>query len=416
MKRWLRCNREALLVSLGLTLVFCYPWLFRDAVYEAQDTMFHLTRLGSLSQALQQHDFLPAVYGEENYAFGYGSPLFYNDLLLVPFAALHAAGLPLVTAFKLYLGVCCYVGCYWMHRFLSRLVPDSHGAVLISLCAYTFANYRITDFYIRNALGEVSAMAFLPLVLLGLLEILNGETRPGEGHLCGGLTGILLSHNLSFLMTAVLLVLFVLVSLKRMHRAQWQVLCKAALKAFLLTCWFTLPMLEQLASQDFYLQQTTGNALRPHAMYLIQYLANVTSFGGSGDDYAAEERMLVNPGYFAMLAPLTLLVKGEKKENTYFAWRCFGLGYGCLVMAGRIIPWDSALLKPFSLIQFPWRLMTLALPLLIAAACAGLSRLQISARRSFCVLLCVLLCGEGSGIFHPAWNGRIPTVSCWTAR
>ena len=71
---------------LALTFFTCllmYPYLIRDLLPIEHDTFFHLSRIENLSLSIREGQFLPAVYPYENGGFGYASPLFYSDVLLI---------------------------------------------------------------------------------------------------------------------------------------------------------------------------------------------------------------------------------------------------------------------------------------------------------------------------------------------
>ena len=81
--------------ALILAFLFCIPYLFRDLLPIGHDTFFHVSRIDGLAASIKDGDFLPAIYPYKNSGFGYGSPLFYCNLFLWPFALLHVLGLPL---------------------------------------------------------------------------------------------------------------------------------------------------------------------------------------------------------------------------------------------------------------------------------------------------------------------------------
>ncbi len=399
MKAWLAKNRRALLVSLVLSLIFIYPWLLKDQLGLEHDTLFHLSRLAGLKNALQRGDFLPRIYPEKNLHFGYAAPMFYNDFLLIPFAALYGAGMPLSRAFQLM--IFCYTFCsaFTMYRLLASLCQRP-GIVTLGTTAWVFANYRITDTYVRSSAGEIAALIFLPVLVQGIHELLTDQQKEAGRQLSAAFTGVLLAHNLSFLMDLFLLAVFLLINHRRLQNRHRRTVFFSLLRAFLLTCWFTLPMLEQLASQEFTVDYwITSSNLSYHALSWQNYLVNRTVFGLSGSDIAIEKQMVVNPGYFAMLAPLAwFALPKEQRRPQHFLKQCLILGYVCLLLPSRLVPWD--LLVIFRPLQFPWRFMTLALVLLVLSACLVLDQLPFFSRRAAARVLSAVLVAEG--IWHLA--------------
>ena len=81
MKRSTAHRGKYLTAALILSLIFVYPWLFKDFVGVEHDTFFHLSRIQGLAEAISRGDLLPAIYPYKNNGYGYASPLFYCDIL-----------------------------------------------------------------------------------------------------------------------------------------------------------------------------------------------------------------------------------------------------------------------------------------------------------------------------------------------
>ena len=108
----------------------------------------------------------------ENGGFGYGSPLFYSDIFLLLPAILHNLGLVLVDSYKLTVFLASFFSGITMYMLASKFTQKS-SIRLLAVAAYLFSNYRITDIYVRGALGEVFALVGIPLILSGLYEIFD---------------------------------------------------------------------------------------------------------------------------------------------------------------------------------------------------------------------------------------------------
>ncbi len=392
-------RRYAYLFSaLILSLLFLYPWLTKDFVGIEHDTFFHLSRIEGLAQEISRRNFLPAVYPGKNGGYGYAGPLFYCDILLYPSALLYLAGLPLSW---------CYISAVFLFTFLTayfmeELIDDLTGKPSVSIAiaaAYLFCNYRITDVYVRSALGEVAAMMFLPVLLRGLFRVLYQEQYECWTLLCAGLTGLAFSHNLTFLMGVVLFIITALMQRAWKNRRAMKALVLSAGIAFLLTAWFTLPMIEQLRAQDLYVSWYAKHSdLANGALSIGRYFVNHTIFGYSGKQYAANEAMVVNPGWFLMFASLPVLYL-KRLKNRRFVLTCLILGWIFMILPSDLIPWKY--LSFLSVLQFPWRLMTPASLLLCVPCAAVLSRLRYEALRA--VVLVILLC-EGLWHVHPVYT------------
>ena len=76
MKTYFKTHWKRLLYALFLTVLFCWPYLFRDFLNIGHDTFFHLSRIQGLAESISRGDWFPAVYPYKNNGFGYASPLF----------------------------------------------------------------------------------------------------------------------------------------------------------------------------------------------------------------------------------------------------------------------------------------------------------------------------------------------------
>ena len=384
-----------LLFALGMTCILMLPYIFKDFLGIEHDTFFHISRIEQLSKSIQNRNFLPAIYPSENNNYGYASPLFYSDFFLIIPALLHLAGLSLAFCYKFIVFIASFLSIYAMILFTSHLTKK-RSITWIAGCAYLFSNYRITDIYVRGALGEIFAFSFLPLMLLGLYEIIE-EDHCSYFTLTISITCLALSHNLTFLLSSILCALFVILSIHKLTKKKIICISISIFFAFLLSCFFTLPMLEQLKSQSFivdYYGQSSD--LSSHSMNLWQFFVNETIFGYSGNTYDASMSMTVNVGWFLTFAPITYIFVKKKDP---FVIKLLIIGYICLILPSSIFPWDKI---PLQILQFPWRFNTLSMVLLSAPAALGISNLLKKSILRYIVI--VVLCTECIYHVYPAYS------------
>ena len=317
MKRYFSHYGRYLLAALILSLVFCYPYLLKDFVGIEHDTFFHLSRITGMAERIAAGDWFPCIYPYKNHGFGYASPMFYNDLFMIIPALLYSAGCSLAFCYKFVIFSATFFSAYAMCCLIDRTSGKAGIAILIS-AAYLFANYRITDVYVRSAVGETMAFVFYPVLLSGLYEVLDQKKADHWPLVTIGLTGLLCCHNLSFLFGVVLFLVFFCIDLNRISKDQFISLCKAVLIAFLVTAWFTLPMIEQLSSNTFILNYYGASSdLSSGAMPLWKFFANQTIFGYGSNNLEKDRQMLLNIGCFLTFAPLTwfLVPSGNKNSS-----------------------------------------------------------------------------------------------------
>lgn len=380
-------------IILALTVLLMSPYLAKSFLAIEHDTFFHVSRIEQYARALQHGQILPAIYPYENGEFGYGSPLFYSDIFLLLPAILHNLGLVLVDSYKLTVFLASLCSGISMYMLASKFTSKS-SIRLLAVAAYLFSNYHITDIYVRGALGEVFALVGIPLILSGIYEIFETNQKYSFSYLIG-LVITVLSHNLSFLLYFILVIIICIIYLPKCSFDRYKLLVCESMLACLLTAFYTFPMIEQLKSQQFYLNYyASSSALENHAMAFWQFFANQTVFGLSGNQYKASNAMVVNIGLFLSIAPISYLFLA-KKEKQPFITSMLVLGWICMLLPAQIFPWKY--MSFVRVLQFPWRLNMLALPLLCVPAVIGIENLTHKLKY---VPICLILLLSLEGIYH----------------
>ena len=392
---WIKKNKLYLVASLGFTIIFLFPYLLRDFVNIEHDTFFHLSRIEGYANALSHGQFFPSLYPYKNGGFGYASGLFYCDVLLCIPALLYIMKVPLSICYVITIFEFTYFSCLTMFLLLKRLTKNP--LIQLVVCyGYVFANYHITNVYVRGALGEVTAMIFLPMIVMGLYDLFEKEEK---NHIyLFGVTGLAISHNLSFLFGILLVISFSILYLKKLKKEILIYLFKETGWAFLFTLFFTLPMIEQTRFQTMYLHYDgLYSNLASYSIPLWKYFANETVFGYGDRFYSKDLCMLVNIGYFLTFIPLTYLFVAKDKK-TFFGDCCFYMGYFLYVFASFLIPWQF--LSFLGIIQFPWRLSGIAMVLLCIPSVIGLQELKVNKKEILCMVLLFVLGIES--VYHLA--------------
>ena len=380
-------------IVLALTVLLMFPYLTKSFLAIEHDTFFHVSRIEQYARALQHGQILPAIYPYENGGFGYGSPLFYSDIFLLLPAILHNLGLVLVDSYKLTVFLASFFSGITMYMLASKFTSKS-SIRLLAVAAYLFSNYHITDIYVRGALGEVFALVGIPLILSGIYEIFETNQKYSFSYLIG-LVITVLSHNLSFLLCFILVIIICIIYLPKCSFDRYKLLFSESMLACLLTAFYTFPMIEQLKSQQFYLNYyASSSALENHAMAFWQFFANQTVFGLSGNQYKASNAMVVNIGLFLSIAPISYLFLA-KKEKQPFITSMLVLGWICMLLPAQIFPWKY--MSFVRVLQFPWRLNMLALSLLCVPAVIGIENLTHKLKY---VPICLILLLSLEGIYH----------------
>jgi hypothetical protein len=187
-----------LLVALLLTLFAIWPLLAHRGLPNTADGAVHLMRQAELNQAWKDGILYPRW--APDLAYGYGMPLFHYapPLLYQVTQGLHMAGLPLDEAMKSTLIMMVLLYSTGSYLFVRDVFSPRAG--VLAAATYLYAPYRLRELYIQGNYGQFCGLAFYPLILWAFYRSAT-DRSPRYLPLAGlALAGLLLSHNISFML------------------------------------------------------------------------------------------------------------------------------------------------------------------------------------------------------------------------
>ena len=386
--------RYSALVIAGIVLLACLPLGFDYLVY-GHDMSIHLTRIEGLKAGLLSGQFPVRMDPEIANGKGYPFSLMYSDLLLYPAAILRIIGFSLQQVYQLYV-LAVTLATALVTRYCLKKIFASEGIALTDSEIARLSAYRLTNVFIRAAVGEYSAMIFLPVVVYGFWRI---YTQPRQGSrlawlpLAVGFSGLLQTHLLTTEMAVIFAVIFCLVTAKRTFRKPvLPALLRAAGAALVWNLWFLVPMLQYMISEACRISgKYDASTLRDSAAFLGQIFLMFGQGGGYSESLtmglSAEMPLTVGTvlGFGVLLFVLCLadpaLRRAEPGATRLGGWT---LGFGALAiwMASTLFPWYTIYLnvewlsKLLGKLQFAWRFLGLATILLAVCACCALAVLR----------------------------------------
>ncbi|MFC3931550.1 hypothetical protein ACVR0S_00785 [Streptococcus dentapri] len=233
---------QVAIISFLVSLLYLLPVLFgsRGGLY-GDDLHFHIDRVRGLAGIWHS-----PVNFRSFYKVGQGINFFYPYLTYYPYYLLYSLFHDFYKAWMIYFYILTSLT-YFIAYFSSLKILHSRWSSHLFALLYTFAAYRLDNFIIRFAVGELIAITFLPLVFSGLYLILRGNYGKWY-YLSFGITLILYSHILSFVMAVVLVIFIYLTTIwfskERLVRSGY--LAVAGLAGFAMGSFQLFPMLEQL--------------------------------------------------------------------------------------------------------------------------------------------------------------------------
>ena len=381
-----RAIRENRYVVVGLGCIFMVSSInvFYNTLNDGHDLQFHLARIVGLGEELSRGKFPVRILSGWNNGYGYPVSVFYGDILLYFPAVLYMLGVPLLYTYKIYLlfiHTCTVAIAYFCYQRLSG--DSSIGVACTGL--YCLCVNRILNVCLRAAVGEYTAFMFFPLVLLGMKKIYDGEkeepSRYGWIFLCAGMTGIMQSHVLSVEMVCLLLgIVAVLLIRKTFRKNIFGSLVKSAVVTLCLNMGFLLPFLDYARQEIVILRDKSEYGVQGNGLSLYELFSVGTV--GTGDAALSVEGLkgrfpealglgMILVLLFSCLALLGWKWERAERNQILFALSIAGIS---IFMSTYYFPGNWLAAIPFvrnvvSSIQFPWRFVTVAIPILTYTAC-----------------------------------------------
>ncbi|MCR4802262.1 MAG: YfhO family protein [Lachnospiraceae bacterium] len=209
-------RRMNCLALVGMTILASLPSFTSFSLF-GHDIEFHLNRLCAVAEELKNMQFPVRMQSTTMNGYGYATSLFYSDLFLYIPAAMIAIGLPVYLCYNFYVVSVTFFTLFVAYKSFNGIFKNDKIAMTGSFL-YTVSAYRLINVYIRAAMGEYTAMIFLPLVLWGIwnfIDVKGKLTVKDYLPLVFGITGLVECHILSCEMVAEFGVLFVLFNIKR---------------------------------------------------------------------------------------------------------------------------------------------------------------------------------------------------------
>jgi len=377
-----------LLTVCFLTVVAFNAYYPNDGIIRGHDTPFHLKRFKAISEALNNGSFPFYIDTETLNGYGYGANLFYPDIMLVPFAPL-IKYIGIVNSYIVLMFFSFLFCALLSYISLEKVFKNYKIGILFSLL-YTFSLYRLTDFAERNALGELLALSFIPIVFWGLYEILFGDYKK-KWYIIGiGFTCIALTHLLSVLILSIIVALFLVIYYKKLYKEPNRLLylVYSGILTILFSIFFLLPMYEQMHSNIFYYES------KPLVTNILERAIPLrTIIQGMFAGMTNAEHVSSNIG-MTIVMPLACRIFIKKNNNAVIGFADISvlIGFVLLVAGSNLFPWQYFPFNKLTIIQFPWRLVYISTFLFSLSCSIYLGWLLLNGYRFLVLSTAIIAC------------------------
>lgn len=346
-----------IILAILISVFACQRYLNNMMIY-THDLGYHLNRIMQISNGLKNGVFPILIHSGLLHNLGYANPLFYPELFLyIPAIIMNILSLHVLTAYKVFLIIITFFTFLSMYYVTKRIFEKKEIAYLSSFL-YIFSLYRITDIYVRGALGELLAFIFVPLLIYGLYNVIFEDSKKWY-FICFGFWGLINSHILTFAIVIPVIILICLFNIDILFKNKkiFAKLIIAAILSVLLCVGFVGPMLEQKSVGKYKVDDhevDSPEALFERANSLSMTFSSSVKSGYAVDSSVRDDGLSSGiGGMLIVLAALVFLRKMNYKENR-FETQGLIIGFLMLIMTTKIFPWKH--FQFLTIVQFPYRL------------------------------------------------------------
>jgi len=320
-----------------------------------------VVRVQQMAQALGEGQFPVRWVGDLGYGFGYPIFNFYAPLAYYVGAFFSLIGFDALLATKLMFIIGILLSGVLMY-LLAREFWGEVGGVISGLF-YLYAPYHAVNIYVRGAVGEFWAMAFLPLVFLGIYKLSQEKKRLWVIISGIGYALVIFSHNLTAMMLTplILLIVVVLIILSKNKKRDSKHFLSFMALALGLTAFYWLPAITEMRLTKVFGQIGGGADWRDHFIFLDQLWASPWGFAGSSPGRLDGMSFMIGKLHLVLVV-LSLLAMGwflkkKEKKNAYAILAAFGLFVLSIFFTHQMSTpiWQAIPLMAF--VQYPWRFL-----------------------------------------------------------
>lgn len=355
-------TKKNILIILFTTLILGWQ-LLRPGFYSMHDDL-QVMRLYEMDRCFGDGQ-IPCRWVAD-LGQNYGQPLFnfYSALPYYLGEAIHLTGISFIDTTKILFLLSLFLSGVFTY-LLAKEFFKSEQAALVSAIAYMVAPYHAVDIFVRGALSESWGLTLIPLVLFAVIKVCRQPKATHSALLSFSLAALLITHNITVLISAPLLAIFGFYFFLTSHNRlrQFAFLVPGVLLGVGLSAFFLFPVIfEQQFIQTKFLT-TDYFDFRAHFATINQLFAKLSwGYGPSRfNSYQYPETLSffvgIVPILAIILAPIALYLKRKDRVTLSLITTTFSLGLLYLFMthSRSVMIWEF--FPTLKFVQFPWRFL-----------------------------------------------------------
>lgn len=232
---------------LVIAIIVSIPLFRNDFNIYIDDGIQHICRLMGTYQSITEGQTFPVIMSNFCNQFGYSWNLFYSPITAFVPLLFRLFTSSFIICLKLFILLVAILSGIFMYEFLVKVTNNKYVG-LLGAAIYVFAPYRLNDMYMRIAIAELTSFIFLPIVFEGLyllFNVQNNNKKRAGAILTIGAIGLILSHIVIAMYTAIFSLVYVVINIKKLkNKAILKQLFLSLIFIILITSFFLGPILE----------------------------------------------------------------------------------------------------------------------------------------------------------------------------
>ena len=395
-KIWKNVKKAPLFYILLMAVFILLP-VITNGYFDGHDTKYHAQSIIGLEQNNSVFGiFNTHILEEMDRDFGYGEGIFYPQLSHQISAIIYhftkPFGFSVLVSMRITHFLSIALSGIFMYLLMRRVTKNKTVSLLTALIYMTFP-YHVSDIIVRDAFAEAFVFVFIPLIFLGLQELINKNYKKFFILFTIGYIGLINSHLVLTLYFTGFLVLISPFFIKQVFsKDAFKYLILSIITTTLVVLPFLVPMLENKRAQEYVvftpLVMTSVDIVNNARLNFTDYFIPTIP-----EDNGHHKNIVMWLDLLAIvLSGVTILnfKKINKKSHRLLLVSCTVISVVSLLLPTVIVNWrwlPEILYK----IQFPWRLETFAVFSLSILAGFALQYMSVN-RRSILMLIVALSC------------------------
>lgn len=335
------------------------PVLFYPGFIYTHDGIIHLYRTAGAYLNIKNLDIFNGIYYNVAGGEGYGWGIFYPALSSIVPAIFMLFKISLFSAEKIFMILAAIFAGIFSYKMFNELFKNKFIALLCTVL-YVLSPYKINQSLIRGAMGEILVFTFFPLVMHGIIKILNKEYKY-KYLLIIGTCGLIYSHIISTVYAAIFVALYLILNIKKVFVKKTIIHLFISLGIILLISMpVFIPLIKHQTSNLYKINETitdvSDRVVHPGQL-LMSSIEDKTVENTSYFSNEKEMNYMLGLTAIIILLMLPFAVKKIKENGNLSDF----IKYSILLIISvcmMILPFVWKKFDILNVIQYPWRILS----------------------------------------------------------